>query len=131
MTTEVSNRPTANRSGTRVDDLVDGRVQIVPKSTPVDGRRTPECLHHRPSVDKPAAPQRPKFADRLRSSGHDERATLVEATHYATAVVAQLPLADLFDHSVNRSAWCYTDGWTPRSQTPGKETFRTNGFRRT
>src|SRR5512139_1070685 len=105
MTTEVSMRPCSGRgaSATRGDVLAGDPVEICSELVELHPRSAPERGDGRLGADKPMPAQRGKLADGDSVPGHDERLALVKLAHDVAAVIAQLPLGDLFGHAPHRS----------------------------
>ena len=98
MTTEVSTSPRSKRrSATGLAVLVDNRVNVVPESPVVAGQGA-KHLKKECSRDESLPPQRANFADRGAISSEDEALSLVQLSHDAPGIVAQLPLGDLLSH---------------------------------
>lgn len=101
MTTEVEMRPCGGRgaSATTGDVLAGDPVEICSELVELHPRSTPERGDCRLGADKSMPAQRGQLADRDSVPGHDERLALVKLAHDFAAVVAQLPLGDLFGHA--------------------------------
>src|ERR1700746_1748875 len=114
ITTEVSMSPCDGRGvlATRCDLLAGGPIEI--RSEPVEPhpRSAPERGDGGLGADESTPTQRGQLADRDSIPGHDERLALVKLAHDVAAVIAQLPLGDLFGHthSVARVLRCPIHG---------------------
>ena len=97
-TTEVSSRPAAGRSATRIYALIHRVVQVLTKPSTVHPGSFTEEFSDQASVHEPTAPQRPQLTDRHGVARHDEGSTFPEGAHDPAAVVAQFPLTDHLTH---------------------------------
>ena len=84
---------------TRRDLLAGGPIEICSEPLEFDSRSAPERGDGRLGADESMPAQRGKLADRDSIPGHHELLTLVELAHNLAAVIAQLPLSDLFGHT--------------------------------
>lgn len=86
-------------SATRRDLLVGRPIEIRSEPVQPHPRSAPERGDGRLGADESMPPQRGKLADRDSIPGHDERFAVVKLAHNVAAVIAQLPLGDLFGHT--------------------------------
>ncbi len=98
MTTDVSSSPTSSRSDTGGDVLAHALVQIITKSSPLNGWSSREDLVDSLRIDEAFTTQGPQFTHRFRVASHDKGTAFFEASHDAPAVIPQFPLADLLGH---------------------------------
>ena len=98
MTTEVSSKPRGLRSATRSDALIDRLIDVFPHAFPVQPGCVAEGFDGDRRCNETVPAQRTQLTHWPTIAAHHEAAALIERTHDATAVVAQLSLADVFTH---------------------------------
>src|SRR5262245_41702349 len=100
MTTDVSRTPRAwRRSGTRLDALVERRVDVRPEPLEIERRRVCERRDGRLRADEPPAAKRDELGDLDAVARHGEGLAAVECAHDVAALVPQLTLADASCHA--------------------------------
>ena len=97
-TADVSSRP---RSYTRINVLIEISIYIGAESLKIYLRGTTEHFQEIFFACKARASQGPKFTNGLSIPGHDKAAARIKFTHDATAVIAELSLADHVGHGVS------------------------------
>ena len=88
-------------SATRREPLVGGPIEIRSEPVELHPRSPPERDDGRLGAYESMPTQRRKLADRDAIPGHNERLALVKLAHDVAAVVAQLPLGDMFGHTAS------------------------------
>jgi hypothetical protein len=87
--------------------LIDDCIEIGPEASSVHGWCHSEHCRDAVTADEAAPPQGSDLSDRHTVASQNERLTMVEPTHDVTAVIPQLPLADVLGHGYKRSTGCY------------------------
>ena len=112
-------------SATRRDLLAGPSIEICSEPVELHPGSAPERGDGRLGAYESMPAQRGKLADGDSVPGHDKRLALIKLAHDVTAVIAQLPLSDLFGHtkSVARVLHCRSRCQPPHWAWHGQQRF--------